>query len=222
MFGILIALYLICIVCHIMLALFAPPAMVNQHKRTKKAKKNDKTTPTSSASLKKGSSKPALKLRLHGPHETSPLDESLSQNGSIHTEITPPPPVPPQDIAAAKKAMLQLLGSQPHRQCTPLSSCGASSTCSSSVELLVAKKCKRIFEDGLEDEDQDSDQDSDSGLQEGEHEVLVGEEEEDSIVDEDEEDQLDPSSEDLPVLGEKAPKRKDTSMCSTLDFFSVI
>ena len=58
-----------------------------------------------------------------------------------------------------------------------------------------------------------------AGLQEGEHEVLVGEEEEDSSVNE---DQLDPSSEDLLVLGEKAPKWKDTSTCSTLDFFSVI
>ena len=190
--------------------------MVNQRNKTKKVKKNTKATPTLSTGSKKSCSKPALRLQLHGPCETPPVDESASQNESIYTEITPPPPVPPEDIAAAKKEILQLLGSQTHKQRAPLSSCGASSTHSSSVKASVGQKCKRIFEDGLEDEDEDSGSDSDKGRQEEVHEMPVRGEEEDSNVDEDinEEDQLDPSSEDLPLLGGKAPKGKNTSTCS--------
>ena len=108
----LIAHYLIYVVRHVAFALFAPPAMVNQRNKTKK----DKATPTLFASSEKGHSKPVLKLRLHRPREASPVDKSVSQNGSIRSEITPPPPVQPEDISAAKEALSQLLGSRTHRQ----------------------------------------------------------------------------------------------------------
>ena len=62
---------------------------------------------------------------------------------------------------------------------------------------------------------QDSDEEEAEGSEEQGHEVLVGDDE-DSSDDEDEEDQLDPSSEDLPLLGEKVSKGKNTSMCSKL------
>ncbi|KAF8154136.1 hypothetical protein B0H34DRAFT_676989 [Crassisporium funariophilum] len=177
--------------------------MVNQRNKTKKAKKTTKPTTTlsttsknktaSHASPSKGLSKTTPKLRLHGPCAASPADNPCSGNRSIHSEITPPPPVSPQKIAEAKKAMLKLLGI--HRQPAPSSTTSGASACSSSAEILEGKKRKQIFEDGVEDEDQDSKEEDEEDGEEGKSKFPV-----DNELEEDEEDELDPSSEDLPVL----------------------